>query len=105
MAKFKADRAIMDREITLKDFSREINAESIECDFGRRKLKIYDADKNLISVIVFSATVPELFNIEDILYRNTSSGELEYFVYQNGYDNRYWLYCFRVGDSSLNIAY
>jgi len=90
----------MDREITLKDFSREINGESIECDFGRRKLKIYDADKNLISIIVFSASVPELFNVHELLDRQVNTGELEYFVHQNGYDHKYWLYCVKITSSS-----
>jgi len=83
----------MDTEISLNEYFKEINGAAIACEYGRRCLKIYDAENNLISKVVFSATVPYHFKVEDLFKEVLDVGDMGYYVFNHDPDYQPWLYC------------
>ena len=82
----------MTKQISLIEYFKEISGEGIQYNRSEKKIKIYDADENLLSVIFLSKSIPLNFSLQNTLGKLTKVGDVGYYVLENGHGNKNWLY-------------
>ncbi len=89
------------KSIPFTQYFQKINGSSINIDFKKRVVEIYDNANNLLNKVNFSAQIIEEFDKNELLKSSDQDRNKAYYVFVNGTNGLDWLWFY--GDL-INIS-
>jgi len=76
------------------NYMMKIGGKSVK--YFDRYLKVFDEFDELLQVIYYSKSLPFRFKKDELFKISKNEGERNYYVMENGYDNKNWLYTLKI---------
>lgn len=84
------------KNLSFKDWYLQKKGVSIIVNFHKKELEILDENQVLISHLVLSKSIDDIFNLSELFKENFEVGDYLYFVVLNGIQNKNFLWRRRV---------
>ena len=86
--------------ITFKEYYKKINVVNISIDFEAREIEMKDINNEKARILYFSKSITKQFNLVDIFESNKNEGDDIFMVFENGHENKDWLF---IGQQGFTI--
>ena len=87
----------IENKIPFKEYFKKISGDRIEINHYTRVIEIYNAESEHIKTLYFSKTISRKFNVPDLFEVYLKEGEYLFYVWENGYEDKDWLYILIYG--------
>lgn len=84
------DYNLLGNNLKFNEYLSKVSGKTIK--FYESRLKIFDEFNDIVSILYYSKSLPYRFKRDELLFESDAIGTRNYFVMENGYDGKNWLF-------------